>query len=1555
MQECNIEIIINGEKITFNSYKELDGFLYDHQDSLMEVSDGDLFTLSVDLQKVAIDKFDEQVLKWKELNKKTTPKNIGGVDVIDEMEVHTTTAIRFAGHPNDITQPAQKPFDTNEYKIKLYEKFKAEDPSRSEPLIQQLIENKLKENKLSGERSRTLGTTVHELIEDVLLDKYNPANKYKLLQNNLASWVSQVASPIKRILQERYPGGVFRIEPTIFSEKLNPEFTKAIRTSKRLVAYLDQIKNDPDKRKEIVNLQKILNQTTTPVEFFLQGMIDTLVIDKDGRINIFDFKTSFRPYEEWNQDKLVAYRIQIQFYAAMLRQAGFEVGDVGLIPILLKEDSTGKITGSLSGLTFNTMVKFCYITDPENIMANKVIPNNTKIQVRELTDLNNKMSKVFGGQTINAARTREQMKVTDYINHYVHEISPSDPEYNPNVKQYVLINKLDYYRGVDSKAKRVILTDDNKEKVVEEYLHKLAEYQAERFQLLANAIDISSKGDLGALNRYLYNNIYGDNEKQLFTNAILPYIRSGYSLNMDPVAIQNGIFVFTKNGVSEVVAMTDQFLFQKVPINKQSNILGQFKDDDEIDFMHVLDSSYGSLLSMKMMCFIADTPMFTSNKVQSIKVINFQNGTSVEHPLHILIDNWNELVRLSKDDTLKTLGRQKILTPEQALLNRANDALSLVNFVDNNLRKEIHSINLDKDTIAETTKKITSILKEIKQKYANNISIKTLINQPIGKVYLMLSKTLLSLKGIYLIQEKDVGQYISARDNDLGSMMTPLYSSNSTLLRNLEKITSFYYKDIGNYVYTNMLTWQKLIAEAYEEWKQSPKFNYSSVIGKEFVHFRKFFRESKPGQYDRRLILKSPEDPFFNDLPKSKALLTWFLETMNEMKYPNPELRDRMLIAAETGADMSYYQVPLIRASTIEQIFNLRNFKDIFQTTAASLKRHFDKNLTELSDIEASNRYIKTFLDEVKALDQDSLENAYFSLDSQEREEIIEKNDSIYETSLDIIMTKLLVENARVEMSKSWLPVLTSFRYVLQFMQDAEGNSLNDIIKVTEKFITANVFKQNIMDQNLIAFNQILAVLRSAVSTIAIGFDIGNTFRDSITGIVAESKYILNNDPRVPIRLDGEGEKSKYLGEIASSLKDVIAMTAQLNNPLSQLQLFNGMYQIIDYTPSKIAVVSKTNRFGLTNISADLAFLTSNLPDVYHRTAILYATLKHIGAWDAHTINDEGELKYDMSKDKRYEILFKYHFDRSAVPISELKEYDIADSLYKHNLNVFQSTEMGKTYKYGDKFEIALTPEEINNVSYFSDTLFGSYSPDNKALVQKTFLGAMFFQFKTFGLNQLQQNVRKQGNVNIVKPTIAKDENGETVYEVVCTEEEFRNNGGNAIVYLPESQVTEEMKVSGRAKPRLTYQGAVAEGALRSILHVPSILFKWNQEDLNRYWNKPHVKANILGSIWDNLFMALLQMLVVLLYGKDNVDTIDEQAWFTQWTYGVLSGVTKNGMIWEVVQGLYGDGTPPMISSLQRYFSTMGKIIHGDENVFYALANTFGATSDFSSIFLTEE
>jgi len=71
----------------------------------------------------------------------------------------------------------------------------------------------------------------------------------------------------------------------------------------------------------------------------LMGIIDLLVVDKNGQVHIYDYKTSPKPFNEYNSAKKRAFYYQLATYGKMLRQYGLNYyqSKFGIIPIQLDD------------------------------------------------------------------------------------------------------------------------------------------------------------------------------------------------------------------------------------------------------------------------------------------------------------------------------------------------------------------------------------------------------------------------------------------------------------------------------------------------------------------------------------------------------------------------------------------------------------------------------------------------------------------------------------------------------------------------------------------------------------------------------------------------------------------------------------------------------------------------------------------------------------------------------------------------------------------------------------------------------------------------------------------------------------------------------------------------------------------------------------------------------------------------------------------------------------------------------------------------------------------
>jgi len=140
---------------------------------------------------------------------------------------------------------------------------------------------------------------------------------------------------------------------------------------------------------------------------------------------------------------------------------------------------------------------------------------------------------------------------------------------------------------------------------------------------------------------------------------------------------------------------------------------------------------------------------------------------------------------------------------------------------------------------------------------------------------------------------------------------------------------------------------------------------------------------------------------------------------------------------------------------------------------------------------------------------------------------------------------------------------------------------------------------------------------------------------------------------------------------------------------------------------------------------------------------MLVAHLKEIGAYEAYSLDKDGVLQYDMTKDKRFDIYLKYKDDISKIPDKDIDTYNRQYTLYMEMLKDFEIAgkvkQDGSKYVEGDLLPEALSPRLQNNLKVVADKLYGNYDKETKSLMQEQLLGSLFFQFKTFPLERLSQ------------------------------------------------------------------------------------------------------------------------------------------------------------------------------------------------------------------------
>ena len=327
-------------------------------------------------------------------------------------------------------------------------------------------------------------------------------------------------------------------------------------------------------------------------------------------------------------------------------------------------------------------------------------------------------------------------------------------------------------------------------------------------------------------------------------------------------------------------------------------------------------------------------------------------------------------------------------------------------------------------------------------------------------------------------------------------------------------------------------------------------------------------------------------------------------------------------------------------------------------------------------------------------------------------------------------------------------------------------------------------------------------------------------------------------------------------------------------------------------------------------------------------------------------LDKNGRLYYDFTKDKRFEI---YRKGDTTNP-----NYLYQKALYLENIRQFNE-EGGKPdgtlYREGDALPRAYTNKQILEIKNHADLLYGHYDQESKALINDTFLGSFFMQFRTWAVAGIERWFLSPGIYNGEEPKVQKTADGEELW-YYYPDNDIQDNLSKIIVR--KSDIPEDIMKAGLAMPYVQFEGNPMEGILFSWMRFTKAIWHRDQTELNELWKNPLYRKNLLMGLWDMFIMSMFVLLVRMLFGlfteEDLSKNITSQNWITQWTYGVLTGSTQDGQIHQILHSMFTDLNPPLIGQIRNFADSCWGVITGDDNIVYAMTRNFGAVREFQGL-----
>ncbi len=1317
------------------------------------------------------------------------------------------------------------------------------------------------------------------------------------------------------------------------------------------------------------------------------GSIDLLVVDANGVPHIIDYKTSIHPYEKFDDSKKLAYTYQLLTYGRLIGKSGLNIHDseYNVIPIQISnfqyiQNNKGNGEFSYSGF---------HLKQGENIFVDlRAEYANTRINknLDEIIDFPYTVNVTADEMLTNVSKFQQSFwkKYTTFKQYTIEEaqkiaevnnaLTPNENgvlEFKPKYMKKTETIKVD--PRIEKNPKTVMV------KKVQEYLNNKRYNQRDRL------VTSTKKALIEAINKKNINSVTftGDIGEDWFSKMMSRYCSGNWEVcdgeSFKPLEALGIITLWNANN--------RQYNFVKISLqniqgrfrfgsSSKTTLGGGFKSDvyfkSNPDSM-MMDATYGNIELMETMYALNKlSDMFKGDNacVGDILVADPQFGIGVSAASNYeLLKCFNELVELNPE-ALGTNNFKNGTIPMASKVQLARTMLTDVKIKEsvnpfafgqkNESTLETAQSSLDKalltpENVNEQIDALQKVINSLESTDKNRELVNYTTNSSIlAKEHVALYNqcilAIAELKGIHFRQQiRDHAQLVESlnilRDGVQGTQIDNPGNLKSETL--------------------NLIT--KLVTEAYQNVRQDIQKPASEIL--QYVENLKkeknfgWFTENTTGNQaslythmyewrDDDVYFKNPWDNNNDLLANEREFLKYAIPIINknrfgkkadQMRFDNPD---------------RYYRIPICEGDTSVKAAKdglLEAFKDrlkgwmpkrALENARAKAGQFFDK------DIEIE--YTKS---QKNAEDLFKMTNMFDWGEGSNRAKLIKRGK--YELNLETLLLKHQFAYIMKNRVDAVFPLIKASMIHLTtqaFMnRNASGSTFKNDLKYAEDYIKNKIRNESIIDEKFREGAVMINKFKTLASTLVLGFSPVQFLYQSIQGIWNDISLII----RKP-----DGTDAFTLSNMLHAAKIVYSDLAHIGDKPSIVELFNRLYGVNDMDMNSYIEHIKSDQNGIFNFK-NMVWKFASRPDYYNRMTIFVAKMINEGSFDAHSIDENGNLVYDSSKDARYRTYLMN--DRS-----NMDEYNKAKAYYIAAAKQFEKEGVlnpdGTPFKFDaskrQNLPRAYTNLEAESMKSLGDTIYGYYSHEKKSMMQATLWGALFMQFKTYWSGKKNQylasgGIRLEGNW---KPYTEKDELGNDIYYYYQKDEK-----GNILYNEPPVKAGDPNASDAVV---IRWEGNWKEGIVATMYQLTNNMYHqgiangwdsmWNNEDLNlRNTYRSNIKQlaydTIMFLIVGNLLGAALGMGYEKMKKDADPTNLGDALLLSAVNIGIKS-IRNSFLDFNYIASI-GDPavswTPFSFEYLGNQVSNVWDVIMGEQNFWLGLSKTTSLFNQFKPVFST--
>lgn len=1197
----------------------------------------------------------------------------------------------------------------------------------------------------------------------------------------------------------------------------------------------------------------ISRKVTGIKDIILKAHIDNCIVDAEGNISIYQHVVSGENQQAWDYSKKQKFNIELSFLKRMLEENGiharinlylvpvkvdynqdFSIKDVHIqdpqpVSIIDSKDNTANIEDYLD----------TYYDRPEPVTPNlskkiETALNNTR---RMFLDANISENRISESVSTYISKNYDPVKGTGTI-HAIEDDDKYHYSITINGKEYKI--KEDTAPKNNKELKEVIKKHITEE---ENQITNLLESLQKQIRVARHngQFDFSEFKNmhsvLQTLEKYIMPSKYV-NDVPDFEWHIVP--------NDDLLAAHILLFQ-NKEGQLDVVSLSTFNLYSvNTHRSNGNNIMNSYIMDNLAGDLYNYNASFGHMEQIKILNILNEILPELSDLNYTLGNINiistYNNGQNMTANAKELV----EQVYSSVIDTTNTYNS------DSKIINNFNKVVftdaykALINSIKYYLESGyITDANKNYNTFSEAQKALEEASDDTGKRKALQSFLENMWDMRLIKSvretnnfenFAPYAKAIINIYSAACIEyNKLMGIHVTTQYKPLSTLESDFLKPSASSDSNYRTITSIV-KQTTYRANDRVMKAANPIQKFTREFFNSKGYGslQASTLGDENTLFKNMFVQNDKG--DPIMMFKNPyTDSSLSSEEKQflkKALFEFAKVTysMQNKKFDFTSCEDTKFIK-EISSKEQLRQVPLMRSST-------SSFKLKAQQAYETIQGLFGGEATEVFARWQQTLDKEGYSTSMKERLARGVVNPFYANmkgDKNLRDEILQNHPAEYwEMNIPAILYNYINANIMTQEFNKTLILTKSIMWQAKIMAIDAGNYkyLEWLQKQADKYLTVNVFHDSILEDTSKKIFTIINPIKAFTSKMFLMFNVKSAFRDTLEGM--QQAFI-----RSAIKY-GSDITPADLAKAYNIVHKGCFTNARDITLLNQLCIKYGLSNL-DF--ANIATGLRTDKSGLSHIS-EVGMQTMKRPDFLNRMTLFVARCIHDGVWDALSLDENGEIKYDISKDARYKDMFTANPNTDAYKKAKARYLSAVRQYNKEHIE----NPIGFDPKSENHLPMPYSYAQIEKIKEVANSIYGDYDRGGRAMAENMAIGMAFGQYTTYSNGILANWFAK-------KRVIESDDI-----------EQETNEKGELLFFTEDGQITTE----DTGIPVYRNVPVVVQGIWYTCKDLFNIMLDSNLGDVNKRLDKikfllknsPNDAANIRKAISSLLYAMLTAALI---------------------------------------------------------------------------------------------